>query len=158
MFPICSISYIYKYTPQQSFLSGDLISDSQKFFSIIDDIALTWLFGMKIVISVGCRRQIVQRLERLHGTSNSEAMPGVRVTSPETLRILEEEAGFCRFEVERLLNRCLRNKGADCNVVSGCFITAKKFGVVNGVDYQVRPQFQRVSKWFDMKISLLRTL
>jgi amino-acid N-acetyltransferase len=116
-------------------IPGELLSDSQKFFSVIDDIALTWLFGMKIVISVGCRRQIVQRLERLHGTADSEAMPGVRVTSPETLRILEEEAGFCRFEVERLLNRCLRNKGADCNVVSGCFITAKKFGVVDGVDY-----------------------
>jgi hypothetical protein len=27
--------------------------------------------------------------------------------------------------------------GADCNVVSGCFITAKKFGVVDGTDYQV---------------------
>ena len=93
---------------------------------------------MKIVISVGCRRQIVQRLERLHGTEDPNKLPGVRVTSPETLRILEEEAGFCRFEVERLLNRCLRNKGADCNVVSGCFITAKKFGVVDGVDYQVR--------------------
>lgn len=92
---------------------------------------------MKIVISVGCRRQIVQRLERLHRTEDTAKMPGVRVTSPETLRILEEEAGFCRFEVERLLNRCLRNKGADCNVVSGCFITAKKFGVVGGVDYQV---------------------
>jgi amino-acid N-acetyltransferase len=103
----------------------------------MDDIALTWLFGMKIVISVGCRRQIVQRLEKLHGTANPVKMPGVRITSPETLRILEEEAGFCRFEVERLLNRCLRNKGADCNVVSGCFITAKKFGVVDGVDYQV---------------------
>ena len=118
-------------------IPGDLISDSQRFFQVIDDIALTWLFGMKIVISVGCRRQIVQRLERLHGTSDIGKMPGVRVTSPETLRILEEEAGFCRFEVERLLNRCLRNKGADCNVVSGCFITAKKFGVVDGIDYQV---------------------
>ena len=96
-----------------------------------------WLFGMKIVISVGCRRQIMQRLERLHGASAGGMMPGVRVTSPETLRILEEEAGFCRFEVERLLNPCLRNKGADCNVVSGCFVTARKFGIVDGVDYQV---------------------
>ncbi|KAL7522584.1 hypothetical protein ACHAWX_007290 [Stephanocyclus meneghinianus] len=118
-------------------IPGELISDSQKFFSVMDDIALTWLFGMKIVIAVGCRSQIVQRLEKLHGASDAVKMPGVRVTTPETLRILEEEAGFCRFEVERLLNRCLRNKGADCNVVSGCFITANKFGVVDGIDYQL---------------------
>jgi len=120
-------------------IPGDLISNAARFNSVMDDIALTWLFGMKIVISVGCRKQILQRLERLHGKADDfdpASKLGVRVTTPETLRILEEEAGFCRFEVERLLNRCLRNKGADCNVVSGCFITAKKFGIVDGVDYQ----------------------
>jgi len=120
-------------------IPGDLISNASRFNSVLDDIALTWLFGMKIVICVGCRKQIFQRLERLHGRAgviDSSSKLGVRVTNPDTLRIVEEEAGFCRFEVERLLNRCLRNKGADCNVVSGCFITAKNFGVVDGVDYQ----------------------
>jgi len=123
-------------------IPGDLISDQKKFNSVMDDIALTWLFGMKIVICVGCRKQVIERLERLHvesiegSTVDGVALPGVRVTTPDTLRVLEEEAGFCRFEVERQLNRCLRNKGADCNIVSGCFVTAKKFGVVDGVDYQ----------------------
>jgi hypothetical protein len=37
----------------------------------------------------------------------------------------------------------LRNRGADCNVVSGCFITAKHFGVIDGVDYQVSELFMR---------------
>ena len=124
-------------------IPGDLINDVSKFNSVMDDIALTWLFGMKIVICVGCRRQMIERLERLHGNSDGSynddcaSLLGMRITTPETLLILEEEAGFCRFEVERQLNRCLRNKGADCNVVSGCFITAKPFGVVDGVDYQV---------------------
>mmetsp|Transcript_12054 Transcript_12054/g.26279 ORF Transcript_12054/g.26279 Transcript_12054/m.26279 type:complete len:1083 (-) Transcript_12054:123-3371(-) len=122
-------------------IPGDLISNAERFHSVMDDIALTWLFGMKIVLVVGCRKQILQRLEKIHGrdTSNgfgASSKLGLRVTDPESLRILEEEAGFCRFEVERLLNRCLRNKGADCNVVSGCFLTAKKIGVVDGVDYQ----------------------
>ncbi|KAL7537461.1 hypothetical protein ACHAXR_011298 [Thalassiosira sp. AJA248-18] len=120
-------------------ISGDLISNAAQFNRVMDDIALTWLFGMKIVLCVGCRKQLLQRLERLHGKTDnvgSASKLGVRVTTPETLRMLEEEAGFCRFEVERLLNRCLRNKGADCNVVSGCFITAKKHGVVDGVNYQ----------------------
>ena len=97
------------------------------------------LFGMKIVCVVGCRKQVHQRLESLHGKTDildSSSKLGIRVTTPETLRILQEEAGFCRFEVERLLNRHLRNKGANCNVVSGCFTTAKKFGVLDGVDYQ----------------------
>ncbi|KAL9178309.1 hypothetical protein ACHAXT_001737 [Thalassiosira profunda] len=119
-------------------IPGDLIGNTEMFNSVMDDIALTWLFGMKIVLCVGCRKQILQRLERLHVDADDDAFKlGVRITSPETLRILEEEAGFCRFEVERLLNRCLRNKGADCNIVSGNLITAKEFGVVDGVDYQL---------------------
>ncbi|KAL7554202.1 hypothetical protein ACHAWF_018896 [Thalassiosira exigua] len=120
-------------------IPGELIGTPSSFNAVMDDIALTWLFGMKIVICVGCRKQIVQRFEKLHGRASDSGLPskmGVRVTTSETLRILEEEAGFCRFEVERLLNRCLRNRGADCNVVSGCFITGKQFGVIDGVDYQ----------------------
>jgi amino-acid N-acetyltransferase len=118
----------------------------------MDDISLTYLFGMKIVICVGCRKQILQRLENLPGRNavgvDQYSKVGVRVTDAETLRIVEEEAGFCRFEVERLLNRCLRNKGADCNVVSGCFITAKKYGIIGGVDYQVRQvSFGTSSNW-----------
>ncbi len=122
-------------------IPGDLISNQARFVSVMDDISLTYLFGMKIVICVGCRKQILQRLENLPGRNSTGvdqySKVGVRVTDAETLRIVEEEAGFCRFEVERLLNRCLRNKGADCNVVSGCFITAKKYGIIDGADYQV---------------------
>ena len=123
-------------------LPGDLISDAVKFNSVVDDIALTWLFGMKIVIVIGCRQQVRERLDRMHGPGDYDdgfgsRRLGVRATSEESLRIVEEEAGFCRFEVERLLNRSLRSKGADINVVSGCFVTGKKFGSVDGVDFKV---------------------
>ena len=120
-------------------IPGDLISSSARFNSVMDDISLTYLFGMKIVIVVGCRKQILGRLQRtsttVDGYGQSRTLD-IRITDAETLRIVEEEAGYCRFEVERMLNRCLRNKGADCNIVSGCFITAKKFGIVDGVDYE----------------------
>ena len=123
-------------------LPGDLISDAVKFNSVVDDIALTWLFGMKIVIVIGCRQQVRERLEQMHGRGGYDdgfgsRRLGVRATSDEALRIVEEEAGFCRFEVERLLNRSLRSKGADINVVSGCFVTGEKFGSVDGVDFKL---------------------
>ena len=93
---------------------------------------------MKIVICVGCWKQVLQRLKnKAVNNFGKHTNLDIRVTDAETLHIVEEEAGFCQFEVERLLNRCLRTKGADCNVVSGCFITAKKFGVVDGVDYRL---------------------
>lgn len=125
-------------------LPGDLISNVSRFNSVIDDIALTWLFGMKIVICVGCRKQVLERMKRMHrndGYFDSSSMRDVMATDFETLRVLEEEAGFVRFEVERVLNRCLRNKGADCNVVSGAFVSAKQYGIVDGKDYKVRNLF-----------------
>lgn len=84
-------------------IPGDLISDQKKFNSVMDDIALTWLFGMKIVICVGCRKQVIERLERMHlesiegSTVDGVALPGVRVTTPDTLRVLEEEGETITF-------------------------------------------------------------
>lgn len=74
-------------------IPGDLIGNAARFNSVMDDIALTWLFGMKIVICVGCRKQMLQRLERQHGRAaddgfDSSSKLGVRVTDADTLRKL----------------------------------------------------------------------
>jgi amino-acid N-acetyltransferase len=90
---------------------GGLISgDTDAVFrDLMNDIALTWLLGMKIVIVVGCRHQIEQRIGLDH---NAETVQhGLRVTNPEILRIVKEEAGYVRFEVERQLARSLRLQG-----------------------------------------------
>jgi amino-acid N-acetyltransferase len=115
---------------------GGLLSDSEDsnsvFRDLMNDVALTWLLGMKIVIVVGCRHQIEQRL--LHGNNRTntatnndtntngatptvtEPLPyGLRVTNAEVLRIVKEEAGFVRFEVERQLARSLRMQGGGTN-------------------------------------------
>jgi hypothetical protein len=83
-----------------------------------------------------------QLLGGVHGT--------LRVTNEETLRIVKEEAGYVRFEIERQLARSLRIQGGtgekttgdnnngnyDGNVVSGNFYSAQPFGVRDGVDYK----------------------
>jgi len=111
------------------------------FPSLMEDIALTWLLGMKIVIVVGCRHQVNMRLAKLKKTENEAHNFALRITDPETMRIIEEEAGVIRFEVERQLNRCLKlHGGADlsvpgalnANVVSGNFYVAEKISFVNG--------------------------
>uniref|UniRef100_A0A7S4N0L1 amino-acid N-acetyltransferase n=1 Tax=Odontella aurita TaxID=265563 RepID=A0A7S4N0L1_9STRA len=124
------------------------------FSDLMDDIALTWLLGMKIVLVCGCRHQIDRRMEE----ATAAADPGgdgagydpvrrssVRVTDADTLRVVKEEAGYVRFEVERQLARALRQHGSpraissgdgiDGNVVSGNFYSAQPFGVIDGVDY-----------------------
>jgi amino-acid N-acetyltransferase len=116
-------------------IPGDWIDsdDPSIFRNLMNDIALTWLLGLRIVLVVGCRYQIEQRLK------NREKHWDMVVTDAESLRVVKEEAGYVRFEVERQLARSLqgsRGRESDGNVVSGNFYSAQPFGVLDGVDYQ----------------------
>lgn len=126
-------------------LPGELLDDTKASDTLLKDIALCWLLGMKIVIVTGCR--LIQsgeckdescRMEHAHECHNT-----LKVTDRATLRLIEEEAGYLRTEMERKLNRCLRansvtshSSGApEANVVSGHFYTAQRFGEIRGEDF-----------------------
>ena len=122
-------------------LPGGLLDlpDPSIFRDLMNDIALTWLLGMNVVLVAGCRHQVEKRLKA------DNRSHGLRVTDADTLRIVKEEAGYVRFEVERHLARSLRKQGAggasvvghyDGNVVSGNFYSAQPFGILDGIDYQ----------------------
>jgi amino-acid N-acetyltransferase len=132
-------------------IPGDLMAvpDSSVFRDLMNDISLTWLLGMKIVLVAGCRYQIDKRLP------DRERHFSISVTDAETLRVVKEEAGYVRFEVERQLARSLRLQGAgvsagdtkgycDGNVVSGNFYSAQPFGILDGVDYKYSGFVRRV--------------
>jgi len=117
-------------------IPGELLA-WEGFPGLMDDIALTWLLGMKIVLVAGCRHQIDIRLEDEedgeHRLGGKVMMSSIRVTDEETLRVVKEEAGFVRFEIERRLAKSLRLhgglvKGSESligNVVSGNFYSAQ---------------------------------
>lgn len=119
-------------------IPGELLA-WEGFPGLMDDIALTLLLGMKIVLVAGCRHQIDIRLDgdedddEEHRTGGKVMMSSIRVTDEETLRVVKEEAGFVRFEIERRLARSLRLhggliKGSESligNVVSGNFYSAQ---------------------------------
>jgi amino-acid N-acetyltransferase len=116
-------------------IPGDWIDndDPSIFRNLMNDIALTWLLGLRIVLVVGCRYQLEKRLKDRVKHMN------MVVTDAESLRVVKEEAGYVRFEVERQLARSLqgsRGRESDGNVVSGNFYSAQPFGVLDGVDYQ----------------------
>ena len=122
------------------------LPDPNTFRDLMNDVALTWLLGMKIVLVVGCRHQIEKRIP----SEERVRFHGIPVTDPETLRVVKEEAGYVRFEVERQLARSLRMQGGssyggaagkqhdhvDGNVVSGNFYSAQPFGILDGIDYK----------------------
>lgn len=120
-------------------IPGSLLESEDTFRDVMNDISLTWLLGMKIVLVVGCRHQINQRIP------NRRIANGVIITDDEALRVVKEEAGYVRFEVERQLARSLRMHGAtEGNVVSGNFYSAQPFGVLDGIDYKFSGFVRRV--------------
>ena len=133
-----SASYIanHRNTLAVYHVPGELLA-WEGFSGLVDDIALTWLLGMKIVLVAGCRHQIDIRLEDEddfeHHVGGKVMMSSIRVTDEETLRVVKEEAGFVRFEIERRLAKSLRmhgglTKGSENlvgNVVSGNFYSAQ---------------------------------
>jgi len=120
-------------------IPGSLLEMDDTFRDVMNDISLTWLLGMKIVIVVGSRHQIDKRVP------NRRIEKGVIITDEEALRVVKEEAGYVRFEVERQLARSLRMHGAtEGNVVSGNFYSAQPFGVLDGVDYKFSGFVRRV--------------
>lgn len=128
-------------------IPGDWVDhENPKIFrDLMNDIALTWLLGLKIVIVVGCRYQIEKRM----GEENREKHMGMIVTDQESLRIVKEEAGYVRFEVERQLARSLqgsRGRAGDGNVVSGNFYSAQPFGILDGIDYKYSGFVRRLEK------------
>mmetsp|Transcript_26970 Transcript_26970/g.63193 ORF Transcript_26970/g.63193 Transcript_26970/m.63193 type:complete len:602 (+) Transcript_26970:176-1981(+) len=120
------------------------LPDPNVFRDLMNDIALTWLLGMKIVIVAGCRHQVQNKL----GDQPDKRSQGLRVTDAETLRIIKEEAGYVRFEVERQLARSLRmqrnGQEFEGSVVSTNFYSAQPFGILDGIDYQFTGFVRRV--------------
>jgi len=133
------------------YLPGEYLDNKEASDALLEDMALCWLLGMKLVIVTGNRYSVAGEcppdscpMEYSHECHNS-----LKVTDRATVRLVEEEAGYLRTEMERKLNRCLRAHGGtshslgdptgappEGNVVSGNFYTAQRFGEVRGEDFQ----------------------
>ncbi|MEM7448358.1 MAG: amino-acid N-acetyltransferase [Myxococcota bacterium] len=118
---------------------------SDDFKSLVHDIALMHGLGIQLVLVVGARPQIEERLA-LRGLS-SEYHLGVRVTSKQALESVKEAAGVVRIEMEAQLSKGLANSpmaGARIRVSAGNFVSARPRGVVDGIDYQHTGLVRRV--------------
>lgn len=133
-------------------IPGELL-EWDGFPDLMDDITLMWSLGIKVVLVVGCRSQIEERLINFEGNRKpyldkglNIPVNGIRITDAHIMRIVEEESGYARFEVERQLNRSLKFHGGENanghdsfngNVISGTFYEAEPIGIVDGLDYKL---------------------
>lgn len=106
------------------------------FAHMIHDIALLGSLGVRIVLVHGARPQIERQLSTLK--IKSEFADNMRITLNENMPAVEQAVGQVRMSIEAQLSMGLPNTpmaGASLRVVSGNFITARPYGIRNGIDY-----------------------
>lgn len=115
------------------------------FHNLVHDFALLDSLGIKLVLVHGARQQINEQLQKVGLSSNF--MLGRRVTDPEGMTAVQEAVGKVRLQIEALLSMGVTNSPmhrADIQVYSGNFITAKPYGVRNGIDFQHTGEVRKV--------------
>ena len=124
--------------------SGEAVAD-EHFANLIHDIAILQGLGIRLVLVHGARPQIEDRLQSRG--AEMQIVNNLRVTDDVALTCVKEAAGALRVEIEALLSLGLANSpmaGARIRVTSGNFITAKPFGVRDGIDYCHTGEVRRV--------------
>jgi amino-acid N-acetyltransferase len=125
-------------------LGGEALA-APGFPALIHDLALLDALGIRLVVVHGARPQIEARL-----TARGAAMryvDGVRVTDAVALECVREAVGSVRVEIEALLSQGVMNspmEGARIRVASGNFVTARPYGIRDGVDFGHTGEVRRV--------------
>ena len=123
---------------------GEVIDDKQ-FAALSHDLNLLASLEVRLVLVHGARPQIEQRLKRYK--LETKLVNGLRVTDDDAMEAVKEANGAIRVEIEAQLSMGLINSpmaGADINVASGNFVTAKPLGVREGVDLQHTGEVRKI--------------
>lgn len=124
--------------------AGEAVA-SERFASLVHDIALLHSLGVRLVLVHGARPQIERRLREV-GTE-TQYVGDLRVTSVEALPLVCEAVGGMRMEIEANLSMGLANSpmaGARIRVASGNFVTARPLGIRDGVDFGHTGEVRRI--------------
>ena len=127
-------------------LFGGEAVNHENFHNIVHDIALLHSLGIRLVLVHGARPQIDENLTEYGLTTPFQN--GLRVTTRESLRCVMDAVGSIRLEIEALLSMGLANSpmfGAKIDAVSGNFITARPYGVRDGVDFCLTGEVRSVA-------------
>ena len=119
--------------------------EHENFQHIIHDIALLHSLGIRLILVHGARPQINQNLRER--SIETPFYQNRRVTTRESLQGVMNAVGSIRLQIEALLSMGLANSpmyGARIDVVSGNFVTAKPYGIREGIDFQLAGEVRSI--------------
>ncbi len=125
-------------------LPGEAIAH-ENFIPILHDLVLLHSLGVRLVLVHGSRPQIEAKLKANAVTSSYHNQ--LRITDRQTLDCVIETVGQLRALLEARLSVNITAspmQGARLRVVSGNFVAAKPYGVIDGVDFQHTGEVRRI--------------
>ena len=115
------------------------------FTTLIHDFALLHSLGINLVLVHGARPQIDKNLKDIGITSPIHQ--GIRVTPRAAMPSILQAVGAIRLQIEAQLSMGLANSpmyGSRIDAVSGNFVTARPYGIRNGIDYQMTGEVRSI--------------
>ena len=115
------------------------------FSTLIHDFALLHSLGIKLVLVHGARPQIEKNLKEIGVTSPLHQ--DIRVTPREAMPSILQAVGAIRLQIEAQLSMGLANSpmyGSRIDAISGNFVTARPYGIRDGVDYQMTGEVRSI--------------
>jgi amino-acid N-acetyltransferase len=125
-------------------LPGEAITHAN-FHNIVHDIALLCSLDVRLVLVHGARPQIDERLQVADTFSNFHK--NLRITDSDSLNFVIQAIGEARTIIEAALSTSLPNspmQDADMQVISGNFVVAMPYGVIDGIDLQHTGKVRKV--------------
>ena len=115
------------------------------FNTLIHDFALLHSLGIKLVLVHGARPQIERNLQETG--IDSPLHHDVRITPRTAMPSILQAVGAIRLQIEAQLSMGLANSpmyGSRIDAVSGNFVTARPYGIRNGVDHQMTGEVRSI--------------
>ena len=115
------------------------------FNTLIHDFALLHSLGIKLVLVHGARPQIERNLQE--AGIDSPLHHDVRITPRTAMPSILQAVGAIRLQIEAQLSMGLANSpmyGSRIDAVSGNFVTARPYGIRNGVDHQMTGEVRSI--------------
>lgn len=124
-------------------IPGALLNETL-FPSVMEDIALMSVVGIKLVLVLGPNHLVTKRVS--DEGLDAHVVNGIRATDLRTLQIVKEVAGSMRFEVECALAKGVTNmpSASRISVVSGNFYSAQPVGIIDGDDFGYSGKVRRI--------------
>ncbi len=124
--------------------SGELLLDPI-FPEFIHDLALLHSLGVKLVLVPGIRPQINNRLKAQQ--LDYRIINGVRVTTAQMVPALRDAVATVMLDLQAGLSMGLANtpmRGARIRVANGNYVTARPWGIHEGVDFGYSGEVRRI--------------